>query len=145
MRITWKDSKGNEISGRIDAAAWPYIEALGIDKAARLFLILGGSWNYLPPRYGAVNGRRTKLSRAVGVQGIALMQASRLEPGHFRVPLAKEFLCRYLRSRGRSVNFIAARLRMTDTTVRECLKDDEARRVGLLALGGRFSRAKLKI
>lgn len=131
MKIAWPDSNGHMVTGRIDASLWPYVEVLGLDAAARLFLHFGGSYVYFPGKEsncGTRSGVATKLAAALGPQALSRVQELPNAGSSVRIPLAQTFLARYLRSRGRNINQIAARLRKTDVTVRTLLLPDAERR-----------------
>ncbi|PTM95065.1 hypothetical protein C7449_104128 [Mycoplana dimorpha] len=125
MKITWTDRNGNEITGRIDAALWPYVKALGVDKAARFFIRFGGSYIYIGRK--RANGT-SEVAAVLGPVASQQLIESGVGPGSVRVPLANGFPARYLRSRGRTVNQICRAVRCTDVQVRGLLKADHARR-----------------
>lgn len=131
MQITWPDINGNMVTGRIDAALWPYVETLGIDAAARLFLNFGGSYVYIPSKRVTCGKRSevaTKLAVALGPEGMLRSLDLPMAGRANRIPLAHVFLARYLRARGKNINQIAARLRKTDTSIRGMLQPDAQRR-----------------
>ncbi|WP_085025318.1 hypothetical protein [Ensifer aridi] len=125
MKITWPDSHGKEITGRIDAALWPIVSVLGIERAARVLLRFGGSYVYIPAS-GEMG--RNRLSRFVTSEEARGLIAAGIGPGSYRLPLGNQFLARYLRSRGRNVNEICRLIRSSDVSVRDLLKPDEIRR-----------------
>jgi len=132
MKISWPDIQNNRLlTGRIEAQAHPYIEALGVDNAAQFLLHFGGSLLPLPTKRAH---KGTELSKVLqGMYGDGwkdkALQLGRCV-GHScpSVPLTRTFLCRYLRSQGKSVNDIARILKTSGTTVYRHLKGDEARR-----------------
>ena len=129
MQITWTDSSGKPMTGRIDARLWPIIEAIGRDKAADLFLTFGGSYIYLAQKRVQAGA---DLTRLLGEQDALRLCTAITEAGTlsstYRVPLADVFLARHLRSKGLKVNQICRRLRRSDVSVRGFLKPDTVRR-----------------
>lgn len=92
----------------------PFIRALGAEKAAKLLLAFGGTEVYVPksPRAGS------QLAGVIGVDGIVALGREMGSGVHFRLPLGKKWLVRYLSDRGESTTAIARQLRMTDGSVR---------------------------
>ncbi len=130
MKITWKDSTGKLIEGRVEAVAQPFVAAIGAPEAARFLIHFGGSQIYLGNGNFSVRSPITKFlgkelaeELAKGLKGIGTM----------RVPMCNEFLARHLRSTGKAVNDIARTLRVADNTVRRMLASDEVRREQTLA------------
>lgn len=120
MELTFPDKNGNPLQWRIPAELHPFIEAIGIDASARLFLAHGGA-----PAFFSKHPREdSSLSKTIGRE--AVIKLTEICHGHYhRIPLATEFLVRYLRSQGVSVSQIARQLRISDVTVRSKLVDYE--------------------
>ena len=90
----------------------PYVEAIGIDDAARLFLDLGGSQIYLPRR----SGTQTPAAKAIGVEQVQRLAAA-IGPGYIKVPLARQWVAAVLSAQGKSNNEIARMVRADVATV----------------------------
>lgn len=103
--------------GRLPAVLRPYVEALGVDDAERVFLALGGSQLYLPansPRDGLLFDllgaeKVMALSTAFGSDGIG---------DYIKVPLARRWVADRMWERGVSDNEIARTIRCDVSTVR---------------------------
>ena len=95
----------------------PYVEAIGADDAARLFLALGGTIIYLP------KDRATTRSRAAQVIGARKVEAlaARLGVDYVKVPLAKTWIAELMFAQGESIAEIARTVRSDVSTVRRWL------------------------
>jgi len=128
MKLTWTDWQGKEISGRIDAALWPFVEILGVDGAARFFLTFGGYYIHIPTGAFRDDNRIVHLFGREKADALAQMiREMGFEARSYRVPLVNDFLARYLRSRGKSLAQVCNLLRHTDVSVRNWLKADDVR------------------
>jgi len=104
----------------------PYIDALGIDKAAEFLLSFGGAPIYLSDSPGA----RSQVAAAIGAEGVRALKERLGESTIQRVPTADKWLARYFEWQGLKVNEIARRLRTSNVTVRKYLRDgDDARQL----------------
>lgn len=119
MKIEWPSSTGEIISADIPYPVRTYVEAVGLDAAATLFLKLGGGQIYLSksPCEGSLVGA------IIGEENASRLAAA-LFADNGRIPLANRFLSRYLRSKGNNIQEIARAVRIPDVTVRRYLKPD---------------------
>ena len=116
--IEWSYS-GKLYRARIEASALPYVAALGADRAANLFLKLGGGEAYFSKKpYSESEGM---VVSAIGREGSHALNTE-LGPIQHRVPLANHFLIRHLRSKRKSVAAIARIVRCAEPTVRKVLR-----------------------
>jgi hypothetical protein len=105
--------------------ARPYVEALGLDRAAEFLLRFGGATFGLAadPKGGS------EFAEFLGLeQTRQLMRRLRAgtDHGYVRVPTVKPFLAAYLAGQGLTQGRIARRLHVTDYTVRGWLKRTRA-------------------
>ena len=118
MEITWEHN-GETRRAEVDAHVLPYVEALGLERAAAFLIAYGGT-----PVYVAKSPRATPLLAIIGVDGIAALNE---KFGNFieRVPMARRFVIRQLRSKGMLINQIARTVGNTDVSVRAALKSQK--------------------
>lgn len=127
MRIEWTTRDGTLLSAPILEPERSFVEALGVDAAAKLLLNLGGGYVYIrrpgpPPKHA----RKAALYEVMTVEeGEKLF--NHFGEGTRRLPLANCFLARYLRGKELSVNEIAWKLRLADTAVRPLLRPEAER------------------
>lgn len=101
----------------------PYVEALGEDLTLTFIMRFGGSPVYLP----SSDNTQSEVSAVLGAEGIKAL-ANVFGPGQIaRVPIAREWTIRKLKSRQWSTLAIARELRVTDETVRRVLNDRPSR------------------
>ena len=106
-----------------------YVEAIGEEAAARLFLTVGGAGVYLAENPGL----ECMLVKAVGLEAARAL-ARHFGRGTIEVPTAKRWVARHLSATGLGVAEIARVLHVTQPAVRGYLKggskhpDSEARR-----------------
>lgn len=98
----------------------PYVDVLGVSETIDLLLSFGGSEIYLT----ANPKGRSQLAAQIGVEKITAL-AEVIPQMKVRVPLAKPWIARCLRSEGLSVAAIARRLHVADNTVRRWLDGDD--------------------
>lgn len=92
-----------------------YVEVLGPDGAVEVLLEFGGATLYLPTEHTKGDAM---LSRLVG-QDQALALGKRFGGGHIKVPVAKRWIARHLRSaHGMTISDICRKLHVTEPTVR---------------------------
>lgn len=104
----------------VPAHLQPWVEALGADLAADVFLKLGGCELSL----AAVSRGRSQLADLVGTErATALAAHPRMPAVKAFVPLANRWVAQLLRMRGHSVGDIARRTRVSATTIRKYVKD----------------------
>lgn len=105
---------------RVPAHLAPWVESLGPDLAAEVFLQLGGCELALPTI--ARNG--SQLAELVGKdRATALAAHPRMPAVKCRVPLANRWVAQLLYMRGQTVPDIARRTRVSNTTIRKYLKE----------------------
>lgn len=105
---------------RVPAHLAPWVESLGPDLAAEVFLQLGGCELALPSI--ARNG--SQLAEIVGQdRATALAAHPRMPAVKCRVPLANRWVAQLLFMRGQTVAEIARRTRTTSPTVAKYLKE----------------------
>lgn len=96
----------------------PYVDALGVDDAVAFLLKFGGSEIYIAENPQS----RSRVVKLLGRQkAAALARVSERLPA--RVPLANRWVAKVLFAKGLPKAEIARRLRTTDKTVREWLRD----------------------
>lgn len=139
MKITWTDLKGNELTGKIEPALWPFIEALGQGKAAQFFLSFGGSYVYFAT---ASSSFRNRVTRLCGEEAATRLFNADIAIGSYRVPIANKFLARYLRANGKNINQICRMLRCSDVAVRRLLLSDLAGRKASAKANRNFEEAR---
>lgn len=124
MDMKWPNTQGKTITGRIEAAYWPAVKALGIDGAANFYLKFGGTYVRFDVR--SMTERNALVKEFGKASAEALVKAFEEEAprANYRVPLASKFLARYLRSQGHNVSAICSRLRKTDGSIMSFLKKD---------------------
>lgn len=98
----------------IPAHIAPYVEALGVDDAIRLFLEVGGSPIYLPKDRSSDTSRAATVIGALKVKALA----DRLGVDYVKVPLAKKWIAEVMFARGESQAEIARTIRSDVATVR---------------------------
>ncbi|MCF1461331.1 hypothetical protein FS827_08345 [Agrobacterium vitis] len=128
MKLTWTDTAGNEVSAKVDAHLVPIINVLGLHKGSEFLMLFGGK--YIRLNENAIQNR-TNIALLYGKKKARDLGESLLNAGYphsYRVPTAKKFLARYLRSKGLKNADIATRLSSTDVSVRGWLKSDQDRR-----------------
>lgn len=129
MQITWKDRSGNEVSGRVEAHILPIIEALGLHDTAEFLLLFSGKYLHISKSVQD----RNKIAQLYGKERTLKLYESLTAAGYgqssvYKVPTAKKFLARYLRSKGATTEDICLRLMAADVSVRNWLRSDEDRR-----------------
>lgn len=95
----------------------PYVEVLGVDLTVAVLLELGGAevnWS--------LNPRSSALVKLVG-RDKAEALAERMDDPISRVPLGNAWIAPVLHARGYATAEIARRLRVSDVTVRQYLRD----------------------
>lgn len=100
---------------RPTAQVQPFVDALGVDRAVEFLLAFGGAELYLPrdPRPSS------KLVEVMGIDAArALGEVAQRVMMPDRIPTAKPWIARVLRSRGLPNAEIARRLHVADFTVR---------------------------
>lgn len=97
----------------------PYVEVLGQDLAVDFLLAFGGAELYLPKAPAG----RSRVEALIGKENTIALNARAAELSA-RVPTAKRWIARALKSQGLSTAEIARRLHTTDKTVRIYLKHD---------------------
>jgi hypothetical protein len=115
MEITWEHNRETR-RAEVEPHVLPYVNALGLDRAAAFLIAFGGTSVYV-----AKSPRSTPLLTVIGADGIAALHE---EFGNFieRVPMARRFVIRQLRSKGMLINQIARAVGSTDVSVRAALK-----------------------
>ena len=108
------------MSAQVPANLRPYVEALGVEDAMRLFLSLGGSEVYLPNR----STRRSMAARTIGADQVDKL-AAELGAGYIKVPLARQWIAATMQARGESLAEIARTVRVDVATVRKWLGPSE--------------------
>ena len=106
---------------RVPAHLQPYVDALGEADAIRFLLAFGGAELYVPrdPK------GQSRVARELGLD-VARKLSEAQDRLPRRVPTAKPWIARFLRSReGLSVAEIARRLHTSDVTVRKYLNGDD--------------------
>jgi hypothetical protein len=93
-----------------------YVDVLGDDLACEFFLALGGSQIYLSSR----SSDRSIAAQVIGAERVEQL-AARVDYGYIKVPLARQWVARHLRSKGKSDNDIARQVRADVATVRRWL------------------------
>ena len=108
---------------QVPAHVKPYAEVLGIAGAVHFLLQFGGAQIRLTenPR------RRSQVAGSIG-RDKAIALANRIDAEHVRVPLAKPFIARFLKSEGLGIADIARKLHVSDVTVRSYLRDEDGMR-----------------
>lgn len=91
----------------------PYVEALGIEDAMRLFLSVGGSDVYLPRH----STRRSLSARTIGADKVERLTEV-FGYGHIKVPLARQWVAAVMKAQGASLAEIARTVRVDVATVR---------------------------
>ncbi|MBB4006223.1 hypothetical protein [Allorhizobium taibaishanense] len=128
MKLTWTDTAGKEVSANVDAHLVPIIKVLGFGKGSEFLMLFGGTYIRLSEK--AIQSRN-RIAVLYGKDKARDLGESLLNAGYpqsYRVPTAKKFLARYLRSKGLKNPDIATRLSSTDVAVRGWLKSDQERR-----------------
>lgn len=126
MKVSWLDTKGNRQSAEIEPQAELYVNVLGLELAATLFLNFGGTVVYFANR----PQEHAALSQTIGSDACERISAEltrRSREPWARVPLANLFLARFLRSQGNKTAQIARKLRISDWSVRRYLQSDDKR------------------
>lgn len=116
-------SLGKRRSEPVPPAAQPFVEVIGLDAAAQVFLKFGGAPLHLAarePRQGSA------LVALIGME-LATKLCQAMGPGHIKIPCCPVFLARYLQGKGNGVYAIARTLHRTDATIRAYLDTDEKR------------------
>jgi hypothetical protein len=105
MEITWEHNRETR-RAEVEPHVLPYVNALGLDRAAAFLIAFGGTSVYV-----AKSPRSTPLLTVIGADGIAALHE---EFGNFieRVPMARRML----------INQIARAVGSTDVSVRAALK-----------------------
>jgi hypothetical protein len=102
----------------IPREAVPYVRALGVERAVKLFEIFGGASLYI----AANPSPRSSAAKVIGADGVRALYAalSGRETGtqNVRIPLAKRWVARQLVRGGMPVSKVARRLHVADKTVR---------------------------
>lgn len=117
----------------------PWVEVLGADQAAELFLALGGAEICLSRR-----PRDSMLARLVGADKAAALGLA-LGHGYVKVPLARRFVAARLVAGGASVAAAARRVRADEATVRRWLGPAESRQGDLFADTRADTRAPARV
>ena len=114
MEISWEHN-GETRRSEVEGLALPYVEALGRERAAKFLFEFGGAAVYL-----AKKARTEGAAPVIAIIGQDGIDALRNHFGTYieRVPLARGFVMRQLRSQGMTVNAIARAVGSTDVTVR---------------------------
>jgi hypothetical protein len=128
MRLRWTGLGKHRDKTLSAPIRWPereWVDVLGVDDAAKVFLTVGGGYAYVPG-----NPESTPDNEFVTLLGPDKAQILRdaIGAGSRRIPLANTFLARLLRSRGHNPTAIARKLRLSDTAVRLMLLPDDERR-----------------
>ncbi len=118
MELTWEHN-GETHRARVDDRILPFVETLGCEKAAAMFLAFGGSEVYIGDNPTRMRG---KLADFIGAESVASL-AEWFGHGNLNLPLAREFLIRYLASTGVSRMEIARRVRVAQSKVRSTLAE----------------------
>lgn len=103
-----------------------FVNLIGVDKTADLFLAFGGSLVDIGRYKVSPNNAVAKL---IGVED-ALKIGEWFCGGKFKVPLGKRFLSRYLITKGMTQQRIARTLHIDDSTVARHLKPFQAGKAG---------------
>jgi hypothetical protein len=135
----WLSGDGKK--SHIDKITYPiktYVDALGLDLAAKFLFIFGGTEIYVTTSRGAVE--KSALDIAMGAEVAHALRVALVEnkggSGPVRVHTGNEFLARYLRSKGEAVTRIAPILRTSEVSLRFWLLSGEEReRANLKRLG----------
>lgn len=105
---------------RVPAHLRPWVEALGADLAAEVFLQLGGAELALSP----TSRGDSQLAQLVGQdRAEALARHPRMPAVRCRVPLANRWVAQLLHMRGHGVGEIARRTRVSSVMIARYLKD----------------------
>lgn len=98
----------------------PFVRILGVAGAVEFLLMFGGGEVYLPTSPKA----RSALVEMIGAEKTAALGEAL---GHLkvRIPTAKPWIARVLRSEGLPVAAIARKLHTSDVTIRSYLRADE--------------------
>jgi hypothetical protein len=128
MEISWEDTSGHRLSARIDAHIMPFVAALGLRDAAEFLVLFANKDIHLSE---AVQ-EKSQIAQLYGVEKTERLywhlHANGIGYGEkYKVPVARKFLARYLRSNGLSIVEISRQLSTTDVTIRKLLKSDEKR------------------
>lgn len=128
--MSWLSGDGKK--SHIDKITYPiktYVDALGLDLAAKFLFIFGGTEIYVTTSRAA--SEESALDIAMGAEvahalRVALVKHKR-GSGPVRVHTGNEFLARYLRSKGEAVTRIAPILRTSEVSLRYMLLTGEER------------------
>ncbi|MEN3794392.1 hypothetical protein, partial [Fulvimarina sp. MAC3] len=124
MNITWTDASGIQYTAPVPEVVAPFVEAIGLEKTARLVTSFGGTRVFFP--VNTTNEKRCEVSSLLEREA-TLTIGRTLGPGEIDIPLANVFLARHLKSTGLPHAKIARKLRVSEVTVRNLLRPDEAR------------------
>ncbi|WP_180897303.1 hypothetical protein [Martelella soudanensis] len=82
MKLTFPDKNGNPIQWRIPIELHPFIDAIGMDAAAKLFLVHGGA----PAFFSKNPSERSSVVKTVGRENV--IKLTEIYHGQcYRVPL----------------------------------------------------------
>jgi hypothetical protein len=105
----------------IPANIEPFVSALGVEDAVRLFLAMGGSQIYLPQR----SSPHSLTARTIGPDKVEKLAAA-LGCGYIKVPLARQWIAGVMQENGDSLAEIARTVRADVATVRRWLGPSSA-------------------
>lgn len=113
---------------KVPAHVRPYVDALGLQLAARFLMEFGGSVGYL-----SVNPRQdAEIARFLG-RDMTIALARSVGEGPVAFPTARPFLAKVLRDNGLNNQQIARRLSVTYRTVRSWLNGDDPNQMSLFS------------
>lgn len=101
----------------------PYVRILGEDKAIDFLLHFGGSELYIKWQTEA----RAELTELIGAEAVEALAAAQ-DGLPRRVPTAKPYIARVLYAKGLTVDQVARRVRVLNTTIRRYLAPDMPKR-----------------
>ncbi|MGO4196751.1 hypothetical protein AB4Z13_15445 [Rhizobium sp. YAF28] len=118
VTIRW-DIDGIAHEAEVPEMVSPFFDVLGVELAVSLLLEWGGTPLYLP-RPDSILRQGGDLVDLVGADK-ARQLGGAIGAGHIKIPICREFLCRYFHSKGFSKLKIARKLKVSDETVRRIL------------------------
>lgn len=128
--IEWTSGDGKKVRvGKIGYPIQTYVDAVGLDLAAKFLFVFGGTEVYFTNPSEAEPD--STLSVVMGDVAAGELRShvvrARGGSGPVRLPVGREFLAKYLRSKGEPVTRIAPILRASEVSLRIFLLSDEER------------------
>lgn len=126
VKVEWEiDGKKHE--AEVPELLSPFFDVLGVELAVEFILEWGGSPVYIPAVEHATRGG--DLIQLLGLEKVLelgrIIGAGQIS----RIPICREFLCRYFYSKSFSKLKIARKLKISDETVRRILNGRREREV----------------